>query len=126
MICNNIRIIKGGCLVHYAFKTKPLPQQREGATFNAKSRELEVEDADSFLNNKNSKKHEYSYDLQNHLTAKDGQAHICDKSGNLLSDGESTYEYNAQNKLAKGANAKGETSEYTCHALDVRTQMDVL
>ncbi|MDR0905339.1 MAG: hypothetical protein LBN00_04055 [Oscillospiraceae bacterium] len=61
-------------------------------------------------------------DLQNRLTKKGDTSYTYDNAGNLISDGKITYTYNAQNKLARGENTDGESSEYTYNALGVRIQ----
>jgi YD repeat-containing protein len=59
----------------------------------------------------------YLYDLAGNIA---NSGLIYDADGNLTSDGKNTYEYDKQNRLIKGTNADGETSEYIYNALGNR------
>ena len=46
----------------------------------------------------------YAYDVANRLTGVNGVTYTWDANGNLLDDGENTYEYNSTNRLISVAN----------------------
>ena len=62
---------------------------------------------------------EYSYQ-GNRLTSGGENDFTYDKNGNLLSDGETTYVYNARNKLISSTDSNGITTEYAYNAEGLR------
>ena len=66
----------------------------------------------------------YQYDEANRLAAVDGAAYEWDANGNLLSDGENRYTYDAGNHLIGVENAAG-TAQYVYNGLGDRVSQTV-
>jgi len=69
---------------------------------------------------------EFTHNAMNQLIRRsdDGvsQTFRYDRRGNLVSDGRNTYEFGADNRLARGVNIDGESVEYIYNGLGMRVQ----